>query len=117
MAPTQKRVDELEVNTMIYETNTMQEGNGVIDQVMQGEVLYIVGMLKMAVYLGQDPDPYTVMLDNGVEINIIHSVMTAKLGLTVTQLNHRMMMNANQSKSKFLGIAEDTPINIGGFCY
>lgn len=117
MAPTQKRVDEPEVNVMIYETNTIQEGNRVIDQVIWGEVLYTVSILRIAVYLRQDPDLYMVILDNGVEINMIQSVIAAKLGLIVTWLNHRMMMSANQSKSKFLGIAKDTPVNVGGLYY
>ena len=61
----------------------MQERNSVIDQVMRGEALYAVSILRIAVYLGHDPDFYTVMLDNRAEINIIHSLITAKLGLVV----------------------------------
>ena len=106
-----------EVNAMVYETNTMQERNSVIDQVMRGEALYAIGMLRMAVYLGHDPDPYIVMLDNGAEINMMHSSMAAKLGLVVMQLNHGLMTSANQLKSKFLRIAEDTPVSVGSFWY
>lgn len=84
---------------------------------MRGEVLYTVSTLRMAVYLGHDPDPYTVMLNNGVEINMIHSSIAAKLGLVVTQLNHRLMTSTNQLKSKFLGIVEDTPVSISSFQY
>ena len=72
-----------EVNVIIYKTNAMQERNSVIDQVMRGEALYAVSILRIAVYLGHDPDFYTVMLDNRAEINIIHSLITAKLGLVV----------------------------------
>lgn len=80
-------------------------------------MLYTVSTLRMAVYLGHDPDPYTVMLNNGVEINMIHSSIAAKLGLVVTQLNHRLMTSTNQLKSKFLGIVEDTPVSISSFQY
>ena len=69
----------------------------------------------MAVYLRYDPDLYTVMLDNGAEINIMHSLITTKLGLVVMQLNHRLIISANQLKSKFLGIVEDTPVIVGSF--
>ena len=66
---------------------------------MRGEALYAVGTLRMAVYLGHDPDPYTVMLDNGAEINVMHSSIATKLGLVVMELNHGLMTSANQSKS------------------
>lgn len=104
-----------EVNVMVYETNTIQKGNGFIDQVMRGEVLYAVGILRLAVYMGKDPNPYMMMLDNRAEINVMHSSLAAKLGLVVIQLNYRLMMSTNQSKSKFLGIMEDTPVSIGSF--
>ena len=45
--------------------------------------MYAVSMLRMAVYLGYDPDPYIVMLDNRTEINMMHSSIAAKLGLVV----------------------------------
>ena len=106
-----------EVNAMVYETNAMQERNSVINQVMRGEALYAVSTLRMAVYLRHDPDPYPVMLDNGAEINVIHFLMATKLGLVVTQLNHGLMMSTNQSKSKFLGIVEDTPVLVDSFWY
>ena len=107
--------NRLEVNAIVYKTNAIQERNSVIDQVMRGEALYAVSILRMAVYLGYDPDPYTVMLDNRVEINIMHSLMTAKLGLVMIQLNHRLIISTNQSKSKFLGIVKDTPVLVGSF--
>ena len=75
--------NRLEVNVIMYKTNAIQERNSVIDQVMRGEALYAVSILRIAVYLGHDPDFYTVMLDNRAEINIIHSLITAKLGLVV----------------------------------
>ena len=115
MVSSQEMKNRLEVNIMVYETNAMQKRNGVIDQVMRGEALYAVSILRMAVYLGYDPDPYTVMLDNRVEINIMHSLMTAKLGLVMIQLNHRLIISTNQSKSKFLGIVKDTPVLVGSF--
>lgn len=82
---------------------------------MRGEVLYAVGILRLAVYMGKDPNPYIMMLDNRAEINVMHSSLAAKLGLVVIQLNYRLMMSTNQSKSKFLGIMEDTPVSIGSF--
>ena len=88
-----------EVNAMVYETNAMQERNDVIDQIMRGEALYTVGTLRVAVYLRHDPAPYTVMLDNGAEINVMYSLMAAKLGLVMMELNHGLMTSANQSKS------------------
>ena len=107
--------NRLEVNAIVYKTNAIQERNSVIDQVMRGEALYAVSILRMAVYLGYDPDPYTVMLDNRVEINMMHSSIAAKLGLVVTQLNHGLIISANQLKSKFLGIAEDIPVTVSSF--
>ena len=68
-----------EVNAMIYKTNIMQEGNGIIDKVMRGEVLYMVSTLRLVIYIEKDPDSYTVILNNRVEINIIHSTLAAKL--------------------------------------
>ena len=103
------------VNTMIYKTNTIQERNSIIDQVMRDEALYAISTLRIAMYLGHDPNSYTVMLDNRVEINIMHSLMTAKLGLVMIQLNHRLIISTNQSKSKFLGIVKDTPVLVGSF--
>ena len=88
-----------EMNTIVYETNTIQKRNGVIDQVMRDEVLYAVGTLRMAVYLRYDPASYIVMLNNRVEINVMHSSMAAKLELVVMKLNHGLMTSANQSKS------------------
>ena len=79
----QKIENGLEINIIVYKTNTMQKRNGVIDQVIRGEALYAVSMLRMAVYLGYDPDPYIVMLDNRTEINMMHSSIAAKLGLVV----------------------------------
>ena len=79
----QEMENELEINIIVYETNIMQERNSVIDQIMRDEALYAVGMLRMAVYLGYDPDPYIVMLDNRTEINMMHSSIAAKLGLVV----------------------------------
>ena len=117
MVSSQEIKNRLEVNAIVYETNTMQERNDVIDQIMRGEALYAVSMLRMAVYLGHDPDPYTVMLDNGAEINVMHSSMATKLGLVVIQLNHGLMISANQLKSKFLGIVEDTPVLVNSFQY
>ena len=64
---------------MIYKTNIMQEGNGIIDKVMRGEVLYMVSTLRLVIYIEKDPDSYTVILNNRVEINIIHSTLAAKL--------------------------------------
>ena len=57
--------------------------------------MYTVGTLRVAVYLGHDPAPYIVMLNNRVEINMMHSSMAIKLGLMVTELNHGLMTNAN----------------------
>ena len=79
----QKIENGLEINIIVYKTNTMQKRNGVIDQVIRGEAFYAVSMLRMAVYLGYDPDPYIVMLDNRTEINMMHSSIAAKLGLVV----------------------------------
>ena len=115
MMSSQEMENELEINIIVYETNIMQERNSVIDQIMRDEALYAVGILRMAVYLRYDPDLYTVMLDNGAEINIMHSLITTKLGLVVMQLNHRLIISANQLKSKFLGIVEDTPVIVGSF--
>ena len=61
--------------------------------------MYTVGTLRVAVYLGHDPAPYIVMLNNRVEINVMHSSMAAKLELVVMKLNHGLMISANQSKS------------------
>lgn len=108
---------EPEVNAMVYKMNTMQEGDGVIDKVLRGEALYAVGTLRMAVYLRKDPSLYIVMLDNGAEINIMHVGLAEKLGLTITELNYRQMTSTNQSKSKFLGIAENTLVITGSFCF
>lgn len=87
------------MNTMVYKTNTMQKRNGVIDQIIRGEVLYAVSTLRMAVYLRYDPAFYIVMLDNEAEINVIYSSITAKLGLVVMKLNYELMISANQLKS------------------
>ena len=100
---------------MIYKTNTIQERNSIIDQVMRDEALYAISTLRIAMYLGHDPNSYTVMLDNRVEINMMHSSIAAKLGLVVTQLNHGLIISANQLKSKFLGIAEDIPVTVSSF--
>ena len=79
--------------------------------------MYAISMLRMAMYLRYDPNLYIVMLDNRAEINMMHSSIAAKLGLVVTQLNHGLMMSTNQSKSKFLGIVEDTPVLVDSFWY
>ena len=84
---------------------------------MKGEALYVVSTLRLAVYMGKDPDLYTVMLNNRVEINVMHSTLAAKLGLVVTQLNYKLIISANQSKLKFLGIVEDTPVMVESFQY
>ena len=60
--------------------------------------MYTVNTLRVAVYLRHDPAPYTVMLDNKAEINMMHLSMATKLRLVVTELNHELMTNANQSK-------------------
>ena len=115
MMSSQEMENELEINIIMYETNIMQERNSIIDQIMRDEALYAVGMLRMAVYLRHDPDLYIVILDNETEINMMHFLITAKLGLVVMQLNHRLIISANQLKSKFLGIVEDTPVIVGSF--
>ena len=71
----------------------------------------------MAVYLGMGPDPYSVMMDNGAKINLIHTTLTTKLGLAVTALNHRHLASVNKLKIKFAGIAENTPVSVGGLQY
>ena len=79
----QKIENGLEINIIVYKTNTMQKRNGVIDQVIRGEALYAISMLRMAMYLRYDPNLYIVMLDNRAEINMMHSLIATKLGLVV----------------------------------
>ena len=69
----QKIENRPEVNIIVYKTNTIQERNSVIDQVIRGE----------AMYLRYDPNLYIVMLDNRAEINMMHSLIATKLGLVV----------------------------------
>ena len=79
----QKIENRPEVNIIVYKTNTIQERNSVIDQVIRGEALYAISMLRMAMYLRYDPNLYIAMLDNRAEINMMHSLIATKLGLVV----------------------------------
>ena len=71
----------------------------------------------MAAYLGSERSLYTVMLDNGAEINLIHLDLAVQLGLTITILNHKQLLSANKLKLKFIRITENTPVQIRGFHY
>ena len=76
-----------------------------------------MGTIKIAAYLSLRITPFTVILDNKAEINILHLNLTVKLGLIVTIFNHRYLTSANKLKSKFIGIVKNTLIWVGGFYY
>ena len=86
----------------------MKHGDGVLNKILRDELLYIVGTIKIAVYLGFRTTPFTVMLDNRTEINILYLSLAVKLGLTVIILNHKHLASTNKLKSKFISIAENT---------
>lgn len=63
------------------------------------------------------PDPYSVIIDNRTEINLIHTTLVTKLGLVVIKLNYGYLASANKLKTKFTGIVESTSISVGGLQY
>lgn len=76
-----------------------------------------MGTIKIAVYLDLGTTSFTVILNNRAKINILHLSLAVKLRLTVIIFNHRHLASANKSKSKFIEIAENTPVWVGGFHY
>ena len=57
------------------------------------------------------------MLDNRVEINLMHVNMAKKLQIPITKLNYRQMSSANKLKSQFIGIAENILVSISSLEY
>ena len=107
----------LQVNNYIYKINAMKYGDEILNKILRDELLYTVGINKVAIYLGSGRSLYTVMLDNEAEINLMHLDLAVKLGLMIIILNYRQLSSANKLKSKFIEIVENTPVWIRGFHY